>query len=117
MYATDRFWERWRHGDEWVLKWEAQLARPGIRPVGFAWAYACVLVYERDHGSCRICEQTDCLPLDVHHIIPLKDGGNSLLENLLLVGKPCHKNLHAHEIQLHGWDPHQTRLEWFEQVE
>lgn len=113
MNCTVRFWECWRKKDIYIAEWERQLALPGIRPSGFAWQYVCVLVYERDHGSCRVCEQPDCTPLEVHHIIPLKDGGNSLPENLMLTGSPCHKKLHAGEERLDAYDPRQTKLDWY----
>jgi len=49
-------------------------------------------VLQRDNECCTECGKTD-VPLDAHHIIPVKYGGEDLLENLRALCKSCHKRL------------------------
>ena len=42
---------------------------------------------------CEVC-LTDKYPLQVHHIIEVKDGGSDKVENLSLLCDPCHTIVH-----------------------
>lgn len=57
-------------------------------------AYLC---YQRDDGTCQICQRPKT-NLVAHHIIPLKDGGEDTLDNLITICKDCereyYKELH-----------------------
>jgi RNA-directed DNA polymerase len=54
-------------------------------------------LYKQQKGSCGICHNfinhEDLT--DIHHIIPVKDGGKDELKNLNLVHKHCHQKLHG----------------------
>jgi len=52
-------------------------------------------VHQRDK-VCRYCkhEGSKANPLTVHHIIPVCKGGTNDLNNLLLLCKLCHHELH-----------------------
>ena len=62
-------------------------------------------VLERDGYACRFCgttneehlEETD-RGLDVHHIIPQKDGGADTMRNLAALCRSCHRTMES----LHG---------------
>ncbi|NEO92896.1 MAG: hypothetical protein F6K56_22755 [Moorea sp. SIO3G5] len=55
-------------------------------------------IYTRQKGICPICG----LPVrmedmfEVHHIIPVKKGGNNSVKNLMILHKHCHKAKHKH---------------------
>lgn len=57
-------------------------------------------VLKRDHYRCRMCGQRPAddvnVTLDVHHIIPWKDGGLTERANLITVCLTCHRGLHPH---------------------
>jgi RNA-directed DNA polymerase len=53
--------------------------------------------YQRDNGVCQICERPKT-NLVAHHIIPLKEGGENNLENLITICKDCEKE---HYRELH----------------
>jgi 5-methylcytosine-specific restriction endonuclease McrA len=57
-------------------------------------------VLERDKYRCRICgrranEHVD-VELNVHHIIPWREGGLSEQKNLITLCRTCHRGLHPH---------------------
>jgi hypothetical protein len=43
----------------------------------------------RDGSRCSVCGATN-MPLQVHHRVPLSEGGNDSLDNLVLVCQKCH---------------------------
>jgi RNA-directed DNA polymerase len=45
---------------------------------------------KRDKGVCQICQRPKT-NLDAHHIIPLAEGGEDRLDNLITVCKNCHR--------------------------
>lgn len=51
--------------------------------------------YIRDHPFCEKCGG---IAEEVHHIKPLKEGGNHYKENLMALCKHCHRM--AHDIEL-----------------
>lgn len=49
----------------------------------------------RDDFTCRLCvRKLDTNVLQVHHIIPVSNGGSDLLKNLVLLCYKCHTALH-----------------------
>lgn len=63
------------------------------------WELRKYIVQKRDHYKCKICglDLTD-LELagkgQVHHIIPLLQGGTNEIKNLIYLCIPCHRKLH-----------------------
>jgi len=62
-------------------------------------------VLERDGYECRFCGMSDKehgeengAGLDVHHIIPRKDGGEDTIRNLVALCRSCHRTMES----LHG---------------
>lgn len=64
-------------------------------------------IFRRDNYTCRCCgtphyltnEYDIPLPttdgqLDLHHIIPVSEGGTDAPENLMTVCRDCHKKIH-----------------------
>ncbi len=48
-------------------------------------------IRRRDKRTCRRC---GCFGVEVHHIIPIKNGGVDTPENLVLLCKGCHRAVH-----------------------
>lgn len=49
--------------------------------------------YSREHPNCEICgEPTE----EVHHIVPLCDGGDHRRENLMALCPVCHVRVHTY---------------------
>lgn len=59
------------------------------------------LMYLRAHP---ICEEPECgaASFDVHHIIPLSEGGTNAWENLQALCHSCHSKKTAEEMRGHG---------------
>ena len=104
LTQTWRFWDHWysrrKNGAELmqalIERWEEQHLRiPGHRCPGHPWAYITVIVYERDNKKCVHCGETDWHKLEIHHIIPLSAGGNSMPENLKTLCVRCHDIAHT----------------------
>lgn len=58
-------------------------------------------VFERDNYTCQICNESpeDERLLEVHHIVPLSEGGSDNLENLVTVCPNCHRKLEYSELK------------------
>lgn len=53
------------------------------------------LVQERDQKTCRSClNEIEQYSMQVHHIKPVSVGGSDSLDNLILLCKPCHSEVH-----------------------
>lgn len=52
---------------------------------------------ERDGHRCTDCGREQSL--EIHHVIPLRLGGDDLLENLRTLCKKCHRRHEPHEMQ------------------
>jgi hypothetical protein len=54
-------------------------------------------VRERDQHECTNCgrHKTDVDELDVHHIVPLGQGGSWLLSNMVTLCRGCHNAVHG----------------------
>lgn len=53
--------------------------------------------YFKEHQYCEICKRNGKLVIgeQVHHIIPLKEGGSNEWSNLMTLCRCCHSRLHA----------------------
>ena len=55
----------------------------------------------RDNHTCQHCKgKSNDVILEVHHIIPRKEGGSDRPDNLLTLCKTCHENHHKGKINL-----------------
>jgi hypothetical protein len=62
--------------------------------------------FKRDRGICQLC--MGCKTnIEAHHIIPLKENGEDILENLITLCEPCHKRV-TYEI---GWQEFKRLVE------
>lgn len=57
-------------------------------------------ILERDNFTCNLCriENTNPGKMQVHHIVPVSDGGLDDGNNLITVCKSCHTSIHKN-----GW--------------
>lgn len=52
-------------------------------------------IKNRDNMLCRMCfESGESVNLQVHHIVPVSDGGNDDKTNLILLCHNCHNKVH-----------------------
>jgi 5-methylcytosine-specific restriction endonuclease McrA len=64
-------------------------------------------IKQRDEFTCRLClNKLDSFNLQVHHIVPVSNGGNDDLNNLVLLCNGCHTKLHKE-----GWELYVSKLE------
>ncbi len=71
-------------------------------------------VIERDGKSCRKCF---CKPslLHIHHIVPVENGGEAIIDNLITLCPTCHAECHAVEllsIDIEEWLTYPTLKEF-----
>ena len=78
-----------RLSDIWQIE-----STPGRLP-NEEWAVLRKLVLKRDDYHCRICNAHD-MRLDVHHIIPIANGGPNWMTNLITLCQICHEQIHPH---------------------
>lgn len=56
-------------------------------------------LFKKQKGFCPKCagpiEEND--KLEVHHKVPLKDGGKNTVKNLQLIHYECHKHIHSNK--------------------
>lgn len=53
------------------------------------------IVYSRDNSFCQECNtKFELWESQVHHIIPVSNGGNDEINNLILLCKSCHTKVH-----------------------
>lgn len=71
-------------------------------------------IKNRDDFKCRLCmEKHETLALQVHHIVPVANGGDDDNKNLVLLCYDCHTNLHKQ-----GWEKYsQDLLDYVHSVE
>lgn len=52
-------------------------------------------VLERDNFCCKLCFQnSQTKKMQVHHIVPLSDGGDDTISNLIVLCSRCHTDVH-----------------------
>lgn len=89
--CNDRYWARVRREEE---------ATPGVRPRYF-WTSIKHEVLERDRYACQRCGRVHCdlrsysETIEVHHIVPVSEGGTSEPANLICLCTRCHAEVHA----------------------
>lgn len=64
---------------------------------GEAWADANLILMSRAGHTCERCGK-ECGPVERHHRKRRREGGDSL-ENLVVLGRPCHAEIHAHPVE------------------
>lgn len=82
------------------------------------WADNDLFLMGRAAGSCERCGK-ECGPVERHHRKRRREGGDSL-SNLLVVGRECHAQIHAHPVESRkfGWivsvyrDPLEVPVLW-----
>ena len=67
---------------------------PTERPDSAAWATLRQVAIERDGYQCQGCTATANF-FDVHHIVPLSQGGSNTLSNLITLCERCHAQIHS----------------------
>lgn len=55
------------------------------------------------NNKCLFCGEADKNVLDVHRILPGKDGGKYTLPNTVRCCANCHRKCHSGEIEIKGW--------------
>jgi hypothetical protein len=61
------------------------------------WADNDLFLMGRAAGSCERCGK-ECGPVERHHRKRRREGGDSL-ENLVVLGRSCHAEVHAHPVE------------------
>lgn len=61
------------------------------------WADNDLFLMGRAAGACERCGK-ECGPVERHHRKRRREGGDSL-ENLTVLGRPCHQWAHAHPVE------------------
>lgn len=57
--------------------------------------YLRAIVLERDDRSCKLCSKSiEIAKMQIHHIIPLSDGGDDTISNLITLCAGCHSDIH-----------------------
>lgn len=51
-------------------------------------------VLKRDGKQCQNCGRGKNVNLEVHHVVPIKDGGGNVLSNLITLCRDCHSAIH-----------------------
>jgi 5-methylcytosine-specific restriction endonuclease McrA len=59
--------------------------------------------FKRSAGKCRLCGEHTYELLDVHRIIPGKDGGKYTEDNTVAICANCHRKVHAGDIEIDRW--------------
>ena len=70
-----------------------------LAQVNWSWQWIRTIILRRDNNRCRMNHKEsemvknnwENLGVDVHHIIPRKDGGTNNFKNLITLCKPCHE--------------------------
>jgi RNA-directed DNA polymerase len=67
-----------------------------------AWLLVRKVVLERDRYRCRCCATPD--KVDVHHIRFRSRGGDDVPQNLAVLCRVCHAEIHAYRLHVEGSD-------------
>jgi hypothetical protein len=91
--------------DPHALKNPAVLRNKWLYQKGINYGFANTKEYvlDRDNHTCQYCKgKSKDSKLEVHHIIFRKNNGSDEAENLIVLCKTCHNNLHIGNISLKG---------------
>ena len=66
---------------------------PTSRPDDATWELIRQAILKRDGYQCKLCLSGDT-ELHVHHLIPVKQGGETVPANLLTLCRLCHGTIH-----------------------
>ena len=58
-------------------------------------------VYDKCNHRCAICGDDE--NLEIHHIVPVHDGGQTEVDNLTLLCHECHQLVHKGVLKLKEW--------------
>lgn len=64
------------------------------------WLMVCALVRARDRHRCRHCNST--FMVDPHHIKFRSAGGEDSTDNVALLCRPCHDDIHGYRLAVSG---------------
>ena len=53
-----------------------------------------IAIVKRANGKCEMCGKPS-ESLEVHHVVPLKDGGSNARDNLVAICRECHRRAHS----------------------
>jgi 5-methylcytosine-specific restriction endonuclease McrA len=70
------------------------------RVADLRWLAVCSLVRVRDHYRCRHCQST--FMVEAHHIKFRSAGGEDSTENVALLCRPCHRDIHGYRLAVSG---------------
>jgi hypothetical protein len=65
-------------------------------------------IYKLSQGECRICKEKDPALLDVHRLIPGKEGGKYTPQNSSCICCRCHRKVHDGQIIITKYYPSST---------
>ena len=60
-------------------------------------------VFKKAEGKCRLCGESNYALLDVHRILPGKDGGKYVAHNVVTLCSNCHRKVDTNEFEIIGW--------------
>lgn len=83
-----------RHLAEFSPEAPPNVRRHALR-YGSDWERRRIQVLARDNCRCTACGETWVNYLEVHHIVPLGDGGTNDLSNLITLCRLCHAKAHG----------------------
>lgn len=71
---------------------------------GPSWERQRIQAFKRDGHRCTDCKKAG--RLEVHHVLPLSEGGRNDLDNLKTLCRDCHISMHGRQItaQESEWD-------------
>jgi len=71
----------------------SQKHSPAMRPDAETWEVIRTAILRRDGYKCKLCLSDDTT-LQVHHLIPVEQGGETIPTNLLTLCSMCHETIH-----------------------
>jgi 5-methylcytosine-specific restriction endonuclease McrA len=89
-------------------------ARDAARAKETNWRKVTAAVKVRDRNRCRLCGMPG---QEAHHIEFRSRGGKDVPENLLLVCRHCHSDLHGHVVKLAGTASNLRIARWDDKAE
>jgi 5-methylcytosine-specific restriction endonuclease McrA len=59
--------------------------------------------YKKAQGVCKLCGESNYALLDVHRIVPGRDGGTYHPKNVVTLCSNCHRKVDTNEFEIIGW--------------